>query len=629
MYICLGLCEGMNMKKIAFIMDAVSRQYLYLRASGILPTIETSAEKINLYMFRGRAAEGRRDEYNMGEYSIYTLPELKDFDGIILNVHGNYSDGRLKGGNIIENIIDNALAANIPIVSMSTKLEGVPFVGIDNHSSMYNMMQHLHKVHSYSKFWFIMGKKDNYENGVREAGIMDYLRDVGLEGQNEFFYNGSYSSFCGEDGFLKLYKKYGKLPEVIVCANDMIALGVCKAAKKKGIRVPEDVCVTGYDNYEFAGYHTPGITTVRQNWHELGVKCMEILKKQWNNEKVHKETYVKTDIIYRGSCGCKEDDILSRMIPAARLYSRVEMDEFDNNIEWLEQDMSVCKTFDDIVEIFLKDVACLGCRGVYLAMNENLNERNAAKFSDRMKLLFAWESGRLVEKNKPINGIFPAFDDGEGRENYLFFPIHFDEYPAGYIVFRGAEYVIRNPHLIRIVGVLSEAIGRCHTMNNIELLSITDAMTGFYNRLGYQQIVQPFYDVCCKEGHNITVLFVDMDRLKFLNDNYGHEMGDLAISSVAKAIKQSVSEGTYVVRMGGDEFLIVLDSTDREYINRLINMIGRAINEMKEVKRLPYVPTVSAGYVITNMSDNFTLDRYVKEADDLMYQIKGEKRRKL
>ena len=163
------------------------------------------------------------------------------------------------------------------------------------------------------------------------------------------------------------------------------------------------------------------------------------------------------------------------------------------------------------------------------------------------------------------------FDTGESGRDYLFLPLHFRERTVGYFVVCNAVYLMKRQYLLHIINVLTSAMENLHKKErliylNRELseLSVKDAMTGMYNRLGYQELTCRLFDEKREQGENLTVLFIDMDRLKYINDHFGHIYGDRAIKTIAETILKIIPGGAMAVRTGGDEFLIILEKTGEE-----------------------------------------------------------------
>jgi len=155
---------------------------------------------------------------------------------------------------------------------------------------------------------------------------------------------------------------------------------------------------------------------------------------------------------------------------------------------------------------------------------------------------------------------------------------------------------------------------------------VKDAMTGMYNRLGYQKLACRMFEKKKQTGENLSIIFMDMDRLKSINDEFGHIYGDWAIKTIASAILKYIPEGAVAVRSGGDEFLVVLEQTADAEIEKIIGEIRKEIREHSAEMKLPFPLTVSAGCVHTDMTTGCDLDDYVREADAIMYEEKTAKK---
>ena len=150
-------------------------------------------------------------------------------------------------------------------------------------------------------------------------------------------------------------------------------------------------------------------------------------------------------------------------------------------------------------------------------------------------------------------------------------------------------------------------------------LSMTDDLTGLYNRLGYHKIACPL----SKQGRT-GILFIDMDRLKTINDTFGHEQGDRAIKAVANAVLHNIPSEAVPVRYGGDEFLVVIPSPAADRLEATVQAITAALSEEAYAMGLHIPLEISTGVVIAEPGR--PLDEYVREADALMYREKKSKR---
>ncbi len=634
------------MRKIALIMDGWKRSFTYAWPAGILARIRETDEEVNLYIFNSIGDWSRDREYNVGEYNIYRLPDLNDFDGIIVDLNNiRYPDVR-------DNLISSVKAAGKPVLAIANDIEDFYYVGIDNYAAMQEMIAHLHRKHACKSFWFVMGPTDNYENRRRTAALRDYMDEHGIAWREADFYAESFEYQCGINGFETLFERHEDLPDAIICANDNIAVGVCEAAAKHERYAPQDFLVTGFDNFDKAGYYLPHITTVEHGREEVGYLCADILIRLWRGECVPHFNYTGHKCVFWESCGCKGDFAVNQALHSKeQVVSGIEAEEFREQVLALEYEFLQCDTVRQMAHRLPKRISMAQCDAIYMIVDEHINDfKNMKEFYDRhllgdaefciqgypgtMRVEFVYENGQVKEcKGKRISGIFPMFDTEERGRDYLFLPLHFRERTVGYFVVCNAVYLMKRQYLLHIINVLTSAMENLHKKErliylNRELseLSVKDTMTGMYNRLGYQELACRLFDEKKRQGENLTVLFIDMDRLKYINDHFGHIHGDSAIKTISKTILKIIPAEAMAVRTGGDEFLIILKKTDEAKLREMIDCIRDRLEEKSAKMKLPFPLTISVGYVYTDMDSDRPLDDYVREADEIMYREKIAKK---
>ena len=146
----------------------------------------------------------------------------------------------------------------------------------------------------------------------------------------------------------------------------------------------------------------------------------------------------------------------------------------------------------------------------------------------------------------------------------------------------------------------------------------TDCLTGLYNRV-YLEFLHK--RACNKKDHWVSGIMIDLNGFKQINDNYGHAEGDLALCIVADLLRKSFSEYGVVTRYAGDEFVIMLNTTDDQLIQKIIKSAKKNFVTENEKNDKPYQLSASMGYAITNLS-NETIDDFMNRIDEQMYQDK-------
>lgn len=638
------------MKKIALLMDGWKRYFTFAWPSGILQRIRETKEEVALYIFDSSGNWSKDEKYNEGEYNIFRLPNLREFDAIILDLTNIEID------SVIEEAVERAKQAGVPVISIGKELADFYYVGLNNKEAMAGIVNHLVEEHKCRTFWFVMGSEDNYENGRRLEGIREYLDGQGIPWDESDFYCGTYEFQCGVNGFKHFMEQGRKLPDAIVCANDNIAVGVCEEAAKAGYHAPEDFLITGFDNFDKAAFYTPQITTVSHIREEVGYTCAQLLLDIWKGREVPRFHYTDVEYKYWESCGCEADyQRQDRAYLAGQIIYQIETDGFMEDIISLEYELLKCSTVAQMMDCVLKCLPTLKCDAMYLVMDPEMNDFKKQTdtsemfmaeeehycvqgYPKEMTLEFSYEEpkcrqrlGVQPKQGQDVEGIFPLFDCEESGANFLFLPLHFRQWTVGYIAIRNAVYLMERQYLHHILGALTKAMENLNRHEKLEWMNerlsnlyVRDTLTGMYNRMGYRKFAGTLFQDR-RRANNLLILFIDLDRLKYINDNLGHDMGDFAIRAVADAIKSSINEEGIPVRLGGDEFLIIREEISKQEIEDMIEQIRHKVKRSGDRVGLCNL-SISAGYVVTDKASSKKLEDYVNEADAIMYQEKKAKK---
>ncbi len=159
----------------------------------------------------------------------------------------------------------------------------------------------------------------------------------------------------------------------------------------------------------------------------------------------------------------------------------------------------------------------------------------------------------------------------------------------------------------------------------MSLLAIKDSLTGIRNKTGYDREVAKIQQEISEGLKDVGVAVVDLNFLKRINDNYGHDKGNVAIISLCKIVCH-VFEHSPVFRIGGDEFAIILKNHDLEHVDDLINEFMTQIKERQTNRNYAYWEKNSAaiGYAVYNPAIDSSYEDLFKRADSEMYKVKKE-----
>ncbi|MCB1140803.1 MAG: diguanylate cyclase [Leptospiraceae bacterium] len=157
-------------------------------------------------------------------------------------------------------------------------------------------------------------------------------------------------------------------------------------------------------------------------------------------------------------------------------------------------------------------------------------------------------------------------------------------------------------------------------------LSITDELTGLYNRRGFIKLGKKKFSEASKDKHPLYLFFIDMDGLKKINDTLGHEIGDKAIVALSNLLKQSFRLTDLIARMGGDEFAVIM--VDEHVTPETIqNRLMKKLNDYNETKRKNFDLSFSIGVEKFDPENPISIEEMLKIADERMYRHKKKEKK--
>jgi diguanylate cyclase (GGDEF)-like protein len=157
-------------------------------------------------------------------------------------------------------------------------------------------------------------------------------------------------------------------------------------------------------------------------------------------------------------------------------------------------------------------------------------------------------------------------------------------------------------------------------------LSITDHLTGLYNRRGFMTIAEQQLKILERTKQGFLLLFADVDKLKSINDNLGHKEGDKSLIEVASILKEVFRESDIIARMGGDEFAVLGIEATKDDFETLESRLQHQIDIHNAVENRDYNISLSVGMICSDPENRYSIDELMTRADKLMYEQKRNKR---
>lgn len=250
-------------------------------------------------VLQGTLAEAARAGYCV---TIYTQPWRDTPD-----TAARYRDGRTDGILVVAPQLDSpivpelsALGLSLAVVSSSGEPYGVPSVDVDNLQGGRLATEHLVAL-GHTRIAHITGNEDMQSVHVRREGYLAALADAGIAARPEYVVSARYDGATADDALDRLMR-LPEPPTAIFAGNDTIALAALQTAVKRGIAVPQDLSIVGFDDAPETAMVTPPLTTVRQPLQQISAAATRLLIAQIEGEPVEKSCQlIAPQLIVRGS----------------------------------------------------------------------------------------------------------------------------------------------------------------------------------------------------------------------------------------------------------------------------------------------------------------------------------------
>ena len=565
------------------------------------------------------------NDKDKSEYRIFSLPDLSSFDGAI--ILGN----QVILQSVRDELVNRIDEAGIPAVSIGCPLPGCVLVAHDNRCAQKAITDHVIREHNARSLVYLTGNlyNDCPEGPERLEGFREACRENNIPSENIQILEKTWRTTDGAETAAQWLEEDFPLPDAFVCANDEMALGMLEALQENNIRVPDDVIVTGYDNLDSAALSCPRLSSVFCDYRELNYRAMETVIDMVEEKHVPSTVYGNFSLIASESCGCSDqarpDTIRDRYFRQTRFLR-----SFYTLQDQLAEELFEANNLIDLTNAVLRNRAIFGCNDIYLCFNDyyydNYEKNEWTQNSESYGRYMILANRNFMRF--PTHFLLP--EACLTKERFLiFYPLHYNTYSIGYIALDGiSEAAKMNLHesIFSFLEIAIENIRKKELLRRfnemLDDLYVHDGLTELYNRFGYDRFAPKLRESFLEKYGSIQVLFMDMDDMKEINDSFGHDLGDTALRAMARLLKTSCTEDAFIMRYGGDEFVIIAGGKPADLKERIL----AAVEDYNATSGMPFKLNLSIGVVRTDAKENRSLGDCVREADALMYKIKSKRK---
>lgn len=279
-------------KTIGMLIDWIDNQYQFDLLYGMA---EFAEEKdINLLFFEGGIIDDKNEILN----KIYDLAGQNNVDGLVILPA---SIGRFMSRDFLIRFCKQYQP--LPTVIVGLQIPGLPSLSVDN-NGIRELIRHLILAHGYRRFAFIKGAESSLDTIQRFDAFLKTLAEYNIPVDPVRVVQGDYTYSSGAEAIRELLDARKANFDVVVASNDDMALGALTELVARGIKVPGEVAVVGFDNLDPGRYSSPSLTTISYSIYELGRRAAEMLLNSLEHKEVPLFEVIPTQMVIRESCGC-------------------------------------------------------------------------------------------------------------------------------------------------------------------------------------------------------------------------------------------------------------------------------------------------------------------------------------
>ena len=539
----------------------------------------------------------------------------------------------IKTSEILDRLVLIGRNKGIPVIFLEHQHEGVINAVLDYAGGFEKIVKHVLDEHKCRKVKFFAGFPDNTFSIERENIFKRLMFAHRLKvDKDDILYGGFWDATTQRELNEKLDAGM-ELPEAFICANDSMAIGVCDCLRSRGIRVPEDVIVTGFDGIWQGRYHYPALTTVFPDYSSLSDYILDIIegRENWENG-VTVRKLVDYKEIKANSCGCdagstsKWGNIINTVSEYNQDYFRhmLEMGKF---VTWTLSMNDIDEATESLNRYLWLWKDPYYFMGLTLGCTEGCV--HALLHGSRQNLIFR-------EKYYNMSAPLPEWEEllsrGSGTNALMFRQLRTVGNEYGYMCCSSESVTLREQQRFEEFGLFASAMVSSvidktklvEANRAISRLNERDYLTNLYNRRGFFRCVDEMLNDPRNRGRIFSLFSIDMDGLKYINDNFGHQEGDNALIILSKALLAYTGDRGVCARYGGDEFAMAIVGDANiadDYMDIRARIHGHAMRD-PIVSELEYSINASIGIAECVITGDVNLEDLIRIADFRMYEDK-------
>ncbi len=622
-------------KNIGVFLQRSINEFQNLLCQGIIS--EATERGYNVAVFSDYGKYGDNINHFIGDQALFRLPPYEQFDGVILALD---TMEELDSRELIVNEVRKRCSC--PVVSIRELVDGANNLLVDNKTCLNEMVTHFVEKHGFTRLCCMSGPENRWDAVERMECFKNKMAEYQLPvGEHQLFW-GDYWTNMGKEACDWFLEGQAEMPQAIICANDHMAMAVTSELLGRGIRVPDDICVSGYDGLVDALYFIPSITTMRVPFRKMGSKAVEIIDEKQDCPEQVEDVLFQAEVIPRESCGCTRIGETESMFARRQQYERNQVEHNrEIQFDYFSIHMGECNTYAEISNRLYKYRSNIsGLKDYALCLKKDLRDGEVDdRFTDQMEMRIGVKDDKDLGDTCyifPREELLPSEMIDDSPQCWYFSTIHYQNFCYGYEAYQfkspeitGQLYFKWNVILGNKIHDLLVERRMAGLISQLEVMSERDLLTAMYNRRGWERRAVPMFRAAKETGTTIFLSVVDLDGMKNINDNFGHSEGDFALCKICDVIRKACGARCVCARTGGDEFIVAAREITEEEGASYMERVDALLDEFNRSGEKEYDIHASYGYICKVPAEEDTMESFTKYSDDKMYEhkIKNKRRR--
>lgn len=586
---------------------------------------------------------GHRDSinsYDRHEKSMFSFAPVDHLDGI-LAAPDNYELHGFKDSLFA--MLDHCTC---PVVCIRYRHYSYNCVYTAEENAMEPLMDHILDAHGLTNVCFLAGYEGHKDAEMRLNCYLNAMKKRDIPLPEGAVYRGSMWINDADAVYKHYFEDIPVRPDAIVCANDYMAHALINECSRHGIHVPEDVIITGFDNV--SSFTAPTITSIGQDYERMITEAMLMLDRKIKSRERGLPDNPENVLIQGGlhvkeSCGCEQPTLKSYWDKTINL--NIALDEIKSREvcqTYFSVSLNACDTYEDMHrEIVNKFPDVPHLKDYYLCLfeepNETRSEHLAERITDTARLMIAIRDRKdegMPMTSFPVSQLLPTgYRDSSEPQTFFVMLLHQRESVFGYSVLQYDTGYTPTLYFHHWNVIVANALNSISNQNKLRSLyeerrkaSVTDTLTGLYNRRGLEEKLNSILQAGKGKGLQAGFVFLDMDDLKHINDTWGHAEGDRAICTISVAVRRALPPDGISCRLGGDELFACLPGADEEACRDFVAKFEAHVNELVLADEKPYKIRVSTGVHARVIYTPEDIEASLNESDARMYEEKSRRK---